>query len=95
MKILYSRHFVADLDGIADYIRLDNPTRAISFVEELRMVCQEIIAVHPRIGRRRSELGANSRSFQTHGRVIYYSYNSKTEAVHYERILGRQNPTLN
>jgi len=72
MRILYSRHFIADLDGIADYIRLDNPTRAISFVEELKMVCREIIAVHPRIGRRRSGLGVDRRSFQTHGRVIYY-----------------------
>ena len=94
MKILYSRHFVADLDGIADYIRLDNPTRAISFVEELRTVCREVIAVHPRIGRRRPELGADRRSFQTHRRMIYYSYDPTAEALHFERILGRQSPTL-
>jgi toxin ParE1/3/4 len=94
MRILYSRHFIADLDGIADYIRLDNPTRAISFLEELKMVCREIIAVHPKIGRRRPELGADRRSFQAHGRVIYYSYDPKTEALRFERILGRQNPTL-
>jgi plasmid stabilization system protein ParE len=94
MRILYSRHFIADLDGIADYIRLDNPTRAISFVEELKMVCREIIAVHPRIGRRRSGLGVDRRSFQTHGRVIYYSFDAKTEALRFDRILGRQNPTL-
>ena len=91
MKILYSRHFVADLDGIADYIRLDNPTRAMSFVEELRTVCRKIITVHPRIGRRRPELGTNRRSFQTHRRMIYYSYDPKTEALRFERILGRQN----
>ncbi len=94
MKILYSRHFIADLDGIADYIRLDNPTRAISFVEELRTVCRKIIAVHPRIGRQRPEIGTNRRSFQTHGRVIFYSYDPATQALRFERILGRQNPTL-
>ena len=33
MKILYSRHFITDLDDIADYIRLDNPTRAIATVQ--------------------------------------------------------------
>ena len=94
MKILYSRHFIADLDDIADYIRLDNPTRAITFVEDVRMVCREIIAVHPRIGRWRPELGANRRSFQTHRRVIYYSYYPEIETLRFERILGRQNPTL-
>ncbi len=94
MRILYSRHFVADLDSLADYIRLDNPTRAISFVEELQTVCRDVIAAHPKIGRRRSELGEHRRSFQSHGRQIYYSYDPRTETLHFERILGRQNPTL-
>ena len=30
----------ADLDEIADYIARDNPERAITFIEELRAVCE-------------------------------------------------------
>jgi plasmid stabilization system protein ParE len=50
------RRAQADLREIRDYILRDNPTRSVSFVEELLVRCQ-LLADNSRIGRGRSELG--------------------------------------
>ena len=36
MRIEFSRFVEADLDAIAGYIAQDNPTRAVSFIQEIR-----------------------------------------------------------
>jgi toxin ParE1/3/4 len=36
-----------DLEAIGDYIAADNPTRAVSFIRELRAQCQRIAANPP------------------------------------------------
>lgn len=51
----------ADLESIADYIAEDNPSRAVTFVQDLREQCQKI-AKSPQIYRARPELGAAIRS---------------------------------
>ncbi|UGQ46703.1 type II toxin-antitoxin system RelE/ParE family toxin [Massilia endophytica] len=33
---------ISDLEEIADYIALDNPRRAVSFIDELRRQCRRI-----------------------------------------------------
>ena len=45
-----------DLEEIADFIALDNPRRALSFVRELRERCQKI-AWFPEAIQLRPELG--------------------------------------
>jgi plasmid stabilization system protein ParE len=35
-----------DLEGIADYIAIDNPSRALSFVLELRDKCMSLVDMH-------------------------------------------------
>jgi len=36
MRVYFTDEAEADLEEIADYIALDNPDRAVSFMEELR-----------------------------------------------------------
>ena len=38
----YRRQAERDLDGIKDYIARDNPRRALSFIRELRRVCERL-----------------------------------------------------
>ena len=42
MIIVYTRKAENDLESIGDYIALDNPARALSFIGELRQCCQKI-----------------------------------------------------
>ena len=44
MKIRFTDEAKADLLQIGDYIARDNPTRALSFVEELEQKCRAIAA---------------------------------------------------
>ncbi len=50
-----------DLETIGDYIAADNPTRAVSFIRELRDQCHRI-AANPPGYRLRPELGDDIRS---------------------------------
>lgn len=47
MNVLFSPDAEADLETIGDYIALDNPLRAMIFVQQLRAACAEL-AAHPR-----------------------------------------------
>lgn len=42
MQLIFSPLAESDLEEIADYIALDNPLRALSFVKELRAQCRSI-----------------------------------------------------
>lgn len=57
-----------DLEAIGDYIAVDNPTRAVSFIRELRAQCQRIAADPPGY-RLRPELGDDIRSC-AHGNYV-------------------------
>lgn len=43
MKLLFAEAAEHDLEAIGDYIARDHPTRALSFVEELREACRVLI----------------------------------------------------
>ncbi|MGL1834460.1 type II toxin-antitoxin system RelE/ParE family toxin [Rhodocyclaceae bacterium SMB388] len=60
-----------DLEAIGDYIAADNPTRAGSFIRELRTQCQRI-AANPPGYRLRPELGDDIRSCAHGNYVIFF-----------------------
>ena len=43
MQCIFTEQAENDLESIADYIAIDNPVRAISFVQEIRERCNKII----------------------------------------------------
>ena len=93
MRVLYAQSFADDLDEIADYIRADNPGRAVTFVEEIRQVCIRTIVAHPRAGRPRPEFRSGMRSFATHGRTILYIFEPELSVLKFYRVIGRQHIT--
>lgn len=60
-----------DLESIGDYIALDNPYRALTFIAELRSQCAKIAAA-PKAFRTRPELGENIRSCAYGNFVIFF-----------------------
>ena len=42
MKVIFTKQAETDLEQIADYIALDNPIRALSFIEEIEQKCLSI-----------------------------------------------------
>lgn len=61
MGVLFTPLAETDLEEIGDYIALDNPTRALSFIREIRAQCQKI-GKSPLAYRARVELGDEIRS---------------------------------
>jgi toxin ParE1/3/4 len=60
-----------DIESIGDYIALDNPHRALTFIAELRSQCAKI-ATSPKAFRARPELGENIRSCAYGNYVIFF-----------------------
>jgi toxin ParE1/3/4 len=60
-----------DIESIGDYIALDNPHRALTFITELRNQCARI-ATSPKAFRARPELGENIRSCAYGNYVIFF-----------------------
>jgi toxin ParE1/3/4 len=80
----FSPEAEADLLEIALHIAVDDPERALSFVDELESRCLSL-SRFPGRGRERAELATNLRSVP-HGRyLIFYTPSAKT--VRIERIL--------
>jgi toxin ParE1/3/4 len=80
----------ADLEAIGDYIALDNPRRAESFVAELRVRCLGL-ADYPRRFRLRPEYGPGVRG-TPHGRYLIL-YSERAGHVVIERIIhGARDP---
>ncbi len=50
-QIVRSEKADDDLEAIADYIALDNPTRAVTFVEEMINSFSQLISSHPKAGK--------------------------------------------
>ena len=61
MGALFTVQAEIDLEEIADYIALDSPERAMSFVQEIREHCERI-AKGPRTYAKRPELGDEIRA---------------------------------
>jgi len=60
-----------DIESIGDYIALDNPHRALTFIAELRGQCGTI-AASPKAFRARPELGESIRSCAYGNYVIFF-----------------------
>lgn len=90
MRIIYAERFAADLDAITDFIRLDNPQRATTFVAEIWWVCTNLIIAHPRVGRTRPMFGTCMHSFATHGVTIFYTFEPSQNQLRFYRVMGRQ-----
>lgn len=84
MRLAFTPLAEQDLEAIADYIAVDNPVRALSFVRELRAQCQRI-ALNPPGYRLRQELGKGIRSC-AHGHYVIF-FESDPYAVLIVRIL--------
>ncbi|MBM3582184.1 MAG: type II toxin-antitoxin system RelE/ParE family toxin [Alphaproteobacteria bacterium] len=72
MRVTLSPLAERDLEAIGDYIAKDNPSRALSFIAELRARCATI-AKAPRAYRARRELGEGLRSCAHGDYVIFFA----------------------
>ncbi|SDM65103.1 type II toxin-antitoxin system RelE/ParE family toxin [Maricaulis salignorans] len=84
MKLVFSDRAVADLEEIGDYVALDNPLRAMSFIAELRSACARLSAF-PEAAPLRPELGEGLRG-QPHGQYLIF-YRIADGVMRIERIL--------
>lgn len=71
MKVRYTRQAVADLLGIADYIRDRNPSAAIDVETAVRSTI-DLLADYPKIGRDRLELNARALGVPRYPYTVYY-----------------------
>lgn len=71
MTVAIAREAEADLEQIADFIALDNPTSAIAFVQELIARCHELSA-HPLRYAALEDYGGRLRRYPYQGYSIYY-----------------------
>lgn len=72
MRLEFLPRAEQDLETIGDYIALDNPRRAASFVRELQAQCRKL-AKAPQAYRPRPELGNGMRSC-AHGHYVVLFY---------------------
>ena len=72
MRVTLSPLAERDLEAIGDYIAEDNPSRALSFIAELRTQCATI-AKAPQACRTRPELGEGLRSCAHGNYVIFFT----------------------
>jgi plasmid stabilization system protein ParE len=82
-RLVFTRRAKADLAAIGDYIALHNPSRAATFIQELRRDCMELCTMperYPLFERYRS-LGIRRRVHGNH--LIFYRVGADTlEIVH-------------
>lgn len=71
MILQFSLDAIDDLIEIGNYIKQDNPARGESFIDALKECCAQFLD-HPRMGRDRSELKPNLRSWPFGKYFIFY-----------------------
>ena len=84
MQLEFSRFVESDLDDIAGYIAQDNPRRAVTFIQEIRVKLQEI-GRNPLLYQLRPEIGAEARMATLGSYAILFWVTS--DAVRIERIV--------
>lgn len=72
MDCIFTTRAEDDLENIADYIAVDNPKRAVSFVQEIRNRCQRI-ANAPQGYALAPEYGKNIRKVPYGNYLIWYT----------------------
>ena len=83
-RLVLSPRAQLDLEEIGDYIARDNPSRAKSFLDELKAHCERILAM-PSAYSSRDDLGAGIR-MALHGRYLIL-FRTDPDGVRVERIL--------
>jgi toxin ParE1/3/4 len=93
MRIELSSFVDGDLEAIGDYIAQDNPTRAVTFVREIRNEIYQV-GQNPLNYRLRPEYGKDARVAVVGRYIILFRTLSNT--VRIERVVfgGRDLPTL-
>jgi toxin ParE1/3/4 len=86
MKLVISPRARADLQDIGDYIAGDNPSRALSFVNDIAERCR-MIARMPRAARLRPELGEGVRVAPFRAYLIVYVLDEAVGVLRIERVL--------
>ena len=84
MRLILSPLAVADLEEIGDYIALDNPPRALSFIRELRAQCRKTLD-NPLAFPAREDLAPGLR-VRPYGQYLIF-YRLVDTTVRIERIL--------
>ena len=84
MLLLFAPLALTDLEEIGDYIALDNPLRALSFVRELRAQCRKILD-NPLAFPAREDLAPGLRVLPYGHYLIFYRPTDST--IRIERIL--------
>jgi plasmid stabilization system protein ParE len=84
MLVEFSPLAEGDLEAIADYIALDNPRRAVSFVRELHEQCQGV-GKNPLLYRLRPEIGSDARLVAVGRYVILFRLTG--QMVRIERVV--------
>ena len=85
MRCVLSVFAELDLEEIADYIARGNPRRALSYIDEIRERCNNIITF-PEAAPLREEFGVGIRVIPFDRYLIFYTAHSDT--VRIERILS-------
>jgi len=76
----------SDFDEIAEFIALDSPKRALSFVDELQTRIQDTLAVAPNGGRRYK---GETRFLSFANTTVLYEVNESAMEVFVLKVIGR------
>jgi toxin ParE1/3/4 len=81
-KVIWTEPALSDLDGVADYIAVDNPEAAAGVVQRI-FGHVELLAAHPELGPRIPELRPSSRYRQLVESPcrIFYRYDKAADKV--------------
>ncbi len=86
MKVRYSHFASDDLEGAYNYIALDNPYKASSFIDSVHKKCNSL-AHNPYLYPLRPEFGAGVRLAICKPYRIFFMIDEKIQIVHILRIL--------
>jgi toxin ParE1/3/4 len=93
MRLEFSPFVEDDLDAIAGYIARDNPTRALTFLEEIRAELR-LVARNPLVYRLQPEIGEEARVAVIRQYVVLFRVLEKTVRVERTVYGGRDLPEL-
>ncbi len=80
---------VDDLFEIADFIALDNPSRAYSFIDELELFFETTLSENPEIGKRYK---GTIRQYSYKGYTAYYELDVEAKIVKIRHIVNLEKP---
>ena len=93
MPCIFTAQSENDLESIADYIALDNPARAVSFVQEIREHCHQITYA-PQGYPLAPEYGENIRKFPFGNYLILYTIQTDDIVISHIPHSARESPVL-